>query len=131
MFAMAGHTSREKIIQFKNFINMHPKLLIHVRKNGLSWQDYFDQWLLLGENHSYWDKFASSHNQEKASDINLGKRMEQIDQFINSMNVEKVQKGLKDLNNIISSLDGLLQSYLKSKEKTPSGSFNIFQNFKD
>lgn len=54
---MANQNAQSSIDEFKQFIKRHPKLISEVRKQEKSWQEVYENWVLLGEDDSIWDPY--------------------------------------------------------------------------
>jgi len=121
----------DKIRQFKSFINNHPKLLEYVRKNGYSWQDYYEKWIMLGEEDSYWDTFRDNPIKHSRNTTSSEGVLHQLEYFVTNMDVPKVQKQVSELNKIIETINGLLKRYLESKASKTSSHYDFFQKYKD
>jgi|SRR5690625_3393418 len=128
---MERKQENNQIQEFKNFINNHPKLLEYVRSNGYSWQQYYEKWVLLGEKDPYWDQYRFSNRREFEDNPATEKALKQLGHFVNNINVSKVQKQVNELNNIISTIDGLLKKYLESKGEVPSSPYDFFGKYRD
>ncbi|BCE14284.1 hypothetical protein RSC3_01640 [Bacillus paralicheniformis] len=46
---MANQNAQSSIDEFKQFIKRHPKLISEVRKQEKSWQEVYENWVLLGK----------------------------------------------------------------------------------
>lgn len=123
------------IREFKHFVNQHPKLLREIRKNGRSWQEYYEKWVLLGEDDPYWKSFddetgtktkktdTSKKNHDKKTEI-FSKMWEMTE----NLDMDKVQKQVHQLNGAISSLQDLLGQF-QTKQNSPSEKpFSIFKD---
>ena len=40
--------------QFKEFVNHHPKMVHEVRNGHKTWQQFYEEWYLLGEEDPIW-----------------------------------------------------------------------------
>ena len=109
---------KESIKQFRDFINRHPNLLEQVRREGESWQPYYEKWVLLGEEDPYWEQFKSTNSLspfDKDNDATPKELFNQLTELVDKINVKKVQKQVGELNNIITVVDQLLTKYLESR----------------
>ncbi len=43
--------------QFKEFVNHHPKMVHEVRSGHKTWQQFYEEWYLLGEEDPIWATF--------------------------------------------------------------------------
>ncbi|MDY0396278.1 spore coat protein YlbD [Virgibacillus halophilus] len=124
------------IREFKQFVNQHPKLLREIRKNGRSWQEYYEKWVLLGEEDPFWTSFqgdadpkkdntGGKHNDKDKKTEIFSKMWEMTE----NLDMDKVQKQVHQLNGAISSLQDLLGQFQTKGNKPSSG--QQFGTFKD
>ncbi|MDY0405988.1 YlbD family protein [Virgibacillus sp. 179-BFC.A HS] len=126
--------------EFKAFINRHPKLIAEVRKNGRSWQEYYEKWVLLGEDDSYWEHFKQEEGTKNKSDKKSSKAssdekskdkktefFSQLWKMTEKMDIDKVQEQVHQLNGAISSLQELLGQF-QTKESKPNRPFDMFKD---
>lgn len=60
-----GKTLHPKVKEFKEFVRNHPKIVKEVRNGNANWQDLFEDWYLLGEEDSTWDKYKNEQTKKK------------------------------------------------------------------
>ena len=46
---------RQSVEKFREFVKLHPHLRNEVIQKQTTWQELFEEWYLLGENHPRWD----------------------------------------------------------------------------
>src|SRR5690606_26506434 len=101
------------VMNFKEFINKHPELRKELRKTGRSWQEYYEKWVLLGEDDAYWDQFKSnkenktnhSEAENKEEDKSDQKNFEIINQLLKlgeNLDFNKIQGQVANLSKTIS-----------------------------
>lgn len=127
---MSEQHFKETLQEFKTFINKHPKLLEKVRRNGHSWQEYYEKWVLLGEEDPYWQDFGNSGYDGNKSEQSTNELFNQFTQLVDKVNVPKVQKQIGELNNVITVVDELLTKYLDSRGQTNSSKHH-FNRYRD
>ncbi|OZU90431.1 hypothetical protein CIL03_04600 [Virgibacillus indicus] len=131
---MSGETLDPTVMQFKQFINEHPKLIENIRRSGRSWQEYYEKWALLGEDDPVWDQYKSEdtktekntgHGKEKNSEL-----FGQLIKMTENMDINKVQKQVHQLSSTISTVQELLDQYQETKKPKQGGNrpFNWFQD---
>ncbi|OLO40769.1 hypothetical protein BTR23_04660 [Alkalihalophilus pseudofirmus] len=52
------------IQQFKMFVKQHPLLIHEVRNGNKTWQDFYEEWTLLGEEHPNWEPYRRAANKD-------------------------------------------------------------------
>lgn len=123
------------VLAFKTFINNHPKLITEIRKNGRSWQEYYEKWLLLGEDDSFWDTYKESDVDSESKSESGGKKAELFSQIVkltNQIDFDRVQNQVSQLNETLSTVQELINQYKKSKNPTPKERPNhLFHLFRD
>ncbi|GGA83741.1 YlbD family protein [Ornithinibacillus halotolerans] len=130
---MSENNLHPTVHQFRKFINDHPKLRKEIRKTGRSWQEYYEKWVLLGEEDSYWDKFkeeipttTSNNNEDNKSEL--------FNQFMNYMekvDIDKVQKQVHQLSGTIGTIQELIDQFQGSKKGSKENERHLFSLFKD
>nr|WP_240510148.1 YlbD family protein [Virgibacillus profundi] len=122
------------VMEFKQFINNHPKLLGNIRRSGRSWQEYYEQWALLGEEDPLWDQYktadkTSEKKTESAKENNF-ELLSQLMKLTENMDINKVQKQVHQLSNTITTVQEVLGQYQESKKpKDNAGDpFNWFRD---
>lgn len=129
---MTQQNHKDMIQRFKSFINRHPYLLEKVRREGKSWQSYYEKWVLLGEEDPYWEQFRNVQHSQRQDQSSSRELFEQFSNMIDKVDVPKLQKQVGELSNIIQTIDGLLTNYLRSrKESTRTIPYDHYHRFKD
>ncbi|MGP4065538.1 YlbD family protein [Oceanobacillus sp. M65] len=127
------------VVEFKTFINKHPALIKKIRKSGRSWQEYYEQWALLGEDDPLWDEYKEAETEWKKEEQDEGegsfeKNKELFSNLIKmteNMDLNKVQKQIDSFNNTISVIQELLGQFKQSDTKSEPVGKNGFGWFKD
>ncbi|NAP01153.1 hypothetical protein FRY77_34940 [Halomonas sp. MG34] len=127
------------VVEFKTFINKHPALIKKIRKSGRSWQEYYEQWALLGEDDPLWDEYKEAETEWKKEEQDEGegsfeKNKELFSNLIKmteNMDLNKVQKQSDSFNNTISVIQELLGQFKQSDTKSEPVGKNGFGWFKD
>ncbi|MCL1630965.1 YlbD family protein [Sporolactobacillus sp. CPB3-1] len=107
---MAVSKTNEAIKRFKNFLRSHPEIVDYVHKNGIKWNDVFDNWVIFGENHEIWKKYGvqSVETEEKN---------------------EKKKNVPFSLNKILKAVDTIDTKQWQNRLETISGALNGIQSF--
>ncbi len=109
------------VSEFKQFINQHPKLIKHIRKNGRPWQEMYEKWVLLGEDDPYWESFKSDSedNKEEKKESKKDKNSELFSQLVKmteSMDLDKFQKQMDQFSSSLGTIQELIGQFQKTKE---------------
>ncbi len=127
------------VVEFKTFINKHPALIKKIRKSGRSWQEYYEQWALLGEDDPLWDEYKEAETEWEKEEQDEGegsfeKNKELFSNLIKmteNMDLNKVQKQIDSFNNTISVIQELLGQFKQTDTKSEPVGKNGFGWFKD
>ncbi|ALX47364.1 hypothetical protein AOX59_01365 [Lentibacillus amyloliquefaciens] len=121
--------------EFKAFLQKHPGLVKEVRKSGKGFQTYYEKWALLGENDPLWERYKETGSGATDSKSKEGKKemVERLVQMSENIDLDKLQNQVDNVNNTISTLQGLLGQFQSSQNpsKQPFGNQNLFNAFKD
>ncbi|RDW17946.1 YlbD family protein [Oceanobacillus chungangensis] len=106
------------VLAFKEFINAHPSLIKEVRKSGKSWQEYYEKWVLLGEDDPHWEQYKEepTKENEKKSDEKNFELMSQLMKLTENFDINKVQGQVQQLSNTISTIQEVISQYQQSKK---------------
>lgn len=102
--------------QFKAFVNHHPKMVHEVRNGQKTWQQFYEEWYLLGEQDEMWKVYkadgevisspAQENNDEKAADL-----MGQMLSFLKKLDAEQMQQHLANVTSAIGSVQQVIQQF--------------------
>jgi len=103
--------------EFRAFINKHPKLIANIRKSGDSWQEYYEKWVLLGEEDPMWDQYKEEKDIEvKKSKGNKSELFSQLIALTANMDIDKIQNHVQQLSNTVSTVQEMLGVFQENKE---------------
>jgi len=127
------------VLQFKEFVKNHPKLVQEVRKGKATWQELYEEWYLLGEEDPRWESIGEEEpgvqkekNGEAKSDL-----LSSIMGVMRKMDANQVQYHLNNLSQAIGAIQGLLSQFQGSnqpqqfQQREPQGPANPFSFRKD
>lgn len=103
--------------EFKTFINQHPKLIEDIRKNGKSWQEYYEKWVLLGEDDPIWENYKEAGERTFRSSDKTD-WMNRIMNLTENVDLNKVQEQVSQLSGTVETLQELLSQFKKNEDKT-------------
>ncbi|RDW18446.1 hypothetical protein CWR48_12820 [Oceanobacillus arenosus] len=120
------------VTAFKEFINGHPKLLKEIRKSGKSWQEYYEKWVLLGEDDSHWAQYkeeSSKVKEDKGEEKNF-ELMSQLMKLTENFDINKVQGQVQQFSNTISTIQEVISQYQQTKKPSEpvKDPFNWFRD---
>ncbi|MFC4556993.1 YlbD family protein [Virgibacillus kekensis] len=114
---MSDDKLHPSVREFKAFMNRHPKLVEEVRKSGRSWQEYYEKWVLLGEDDSFWEKYKKQNGNGKSRSKGGGQKelLNQLVKLSESIDLDKVQSQVGNLNSAITTVQELLGQFQSDK----------------
>jgi hypothetical protein len=129
-------TLHPSVQQFKQFVKKHPLLSKEVREGKKTWQDFFEEWTILGEKDEIWEKYRKVSTDKAEEDIeeeleeeeseNNPKQGVQIGDLVSmlkSINLNDIQGHVQNLSGMMATVQGLLQSF-QSNSSNSSGQSN-------
>ena len=107
--------------EFKLFVKKRPELINYVNNGKMTWQKFYEQWYLYGEDEAVWSKYKTSSDKFNLSSF--------ID-TIKKVDMNEVQKGVNSMQKAVELLQGLVtKDNASSKESyTPR---QLFKKFED
>ncbi|MBD1380959.1 YlbD family protein [Metabacillus arenae] len=117
-------TLHPSIVEFKEFVKRHPKLVQEVRGGHKQWQEVYENWVLLGENDSIWKPYVeegSKQTQEEAE--NKAAFLSSMMNAIKNMDANQMNHHIHQVSNTITTFQNLLSQFGIGQGTTPkSGS---------
>lgn len=92
--------------EFKTFVRTKPELVKYVNSGEMTWQKFYEQWSLYGNDEKVWSKYKSEDNsvnkttQESFSFSSLMDSIKNID-------MNSVKKGVNSMQKAVELLQGL------------------------
>lgn len=90
--------------EFKAFVRKRPELIKYVNSGEMTWQKFYEQWSLYGEDEKVWESYKKEEKKEdtKTDSFNIGS----ITDMIKKVDMNSVQKGVNSLQKVIELLQG-------------------------
>ncbi|AOH54166.1 hypothetical protein ABE28_007355 [Peribacillus muralis] len=120
---------RPSVDGFRKFVKEHPYLVNEVRNKQATWQELFEEWYLLGEDHPRWQAEGSMNETvvnakspsppvEKEESTEL---IGTIMSAVKNMDMGQIQQYIVNANQAIGAIQGVLSAFQgnKSGESTP------------
>lgn len=110
------------VVDFKQFMNKHPKLVKEIRKKGESWQEYYEKWVLLGEDDPFWSDYKeeSDKAKEKTENKKQVELLNQLSKLMDYVDFNKVQKQVNQLSETINMVQDLLKNHTDNNNTNPN-----------
>ncbi|WP_117169824.1 YlbD family protein [Paraliobacillus sediminis] len=114
------------IAKFKKFVQDHPGLIREVRNGNYRWQDFYEQWVLLGESDTSWETYLQDATSKKKEEPNKKKKskqdwMKQVSGLMEKVDMNKMEGNIEQLNGAITNIQSLLAQFKdETKQQTPT-----------
>ena len=116
--------------EFKAFVRKRPELIKYVNSGDMTWQKFYEQWSLYGEDENVWKDYKnnnSSSSNAKQESFNLGS----IADMIKKVDMNSVQKGVNSLQKIIELLQGFTTKDVATSSSKAYEPRQLFKKFED
>ncbi|KAA6452982.1 YlbD family protein [Bacillus swezeyi] len=116
---MANQNAQSSIDKFKQFIKRHPKLISEVRKGEKSWQEVYENWVLLGEDDAIWDPYRENEKTREKASGESGKNdfISKMVTAVRRMDANQMNEQIDKMSQSISSLQSLLSQFSGGSQK--------------
>lgn len=107
------------------FVKQRPELIKYVNSGEMTWQKFYEQWSLYGEDEKVWNKYIT-----KEENTNEGFNIGTFTDMIKKVDMNQVQKGVNSLQKVIELLQGLSfkDTNANASSYTPR---QLFKKFED
>lgn len=89
--------------EFKTFVRKKPELARFVNSGEMTWQKFYEQWSLYGEDDNVWSKYSKKNTEEKKEETFS---FSSIADMIKKVDMDSVQKGVNSLQKVVELLQG-------------------------
>lgn len=112
------------VMEFKEFINKYPQIMIQIRKSGKSWQECYDHWVINGEDDPMWKEYTTSHSKPAGQNSEL---LPLLIKYAENIDMNKLQKQIGRFDETVQTIQKLLTNSVQDGEQTQERkSFNWF-----
>jgi len=117
------------IEEFKQFVKKHPKLRAEVRKGTKTWQEFYEEWYLLGEDDDVWKKYQSVNSETDDTDKESKQDfVSKIFSSIKNVNLNDVQQQISNIGSAISTIQQVIQQFQGENQISKQNSQNKGSN---
>ncbi|UOR12946.1 YlbD family protein [Halobacillus amylolyticus] len=111
---MSEKVLHPSVQQFKNFVDANPNVKSQIRKNHNLIQSYYEKWMILGEEDSFWKSLPKAKSQTNS---NKKDWMKQFGDLMQDVNWEDVSKHIDDLDGAIGQIQQLITTVQRENQK--------------
>lgn len=121
--------------EFKSFVRKNPTLIKYVNNNSMTWQKFYEMYDIYGESNDIWNNYLNknttvSNSITKSNTLSSSENaFRELVNTVKGINLEKVQKGINNLQKTIS----LVQELGSNNNNTPKEYERrpIYKHFED
>ncbi|ASB89745.1 uncharacterized protein S101395_03238 [Bacillus sonorensis] len=116
---LANQNAQSSVDEFKRFVKRHPKLISAVRKEEKSWQEVYENWVLLGEDDAIWEPYKEKKGTQEKPSGESGKNdfISKMVTAVRRMDADKMNEQINKMSQSISSLQSLLSQFSGGNQK--------------
>lgn len=123
---------RPSVDGFREFVKVHPYLVNEVRNKQATWQELFEEWYLLGEDHPRWQAEGSLQSsggkvEPVVAPVEKGEQSTEligtVMNAVKNMDISQIQQYISSANQAIGAIQGVLSAFQGNKasgDSTPS-----------
>ncbi len=101
---------------FREFLQKHPRLIKEVREGNRTWNQLYQDWVILGEEHDDWKPFRVSEEEKSNDNPDQSDSLSNLMKTIGQINIQDLQKQISQFSGMMGNVQRVLQQFQK-----PSG----------
>lgn len=91
--------------EFREFVSRYPLVREDVVSGKKTWQNIYEDWVILGENNSIWDKYKES--KKETIDLLSSENLRNIMNYVKKINPDSISKTLNTVQKILQITEGI------------------------
>ena len=91
--------------EFREFVSRYPLVREDVASGKKTWQNIYEDWVILGENNSIWDKYKES--KKETIDLLSSENLRNIMNYVKKINPDSISKTLNTVQKILQITEGI------------------------
>ena len=91
--------------EFRDFVSRYPLVREDVASGKKTWQNIYEDWVILGENNSIWDKYKES--KKETIDLLSSENLRNIMNYVKKINPDSISKTLNTVQKILQITEGI------------------------
>ncbi|SDG93965.1 Putative coat protein [Alteribacillus persepolensis] len=113
--------------EFRTFLYRHPRLIKEVREEKRTWNQLYQDWVILGEEHEEWKPYRVTEEDKKNDNPQSADSLQQLMKMIGQINVNELQQHIAQFSGVMGNVQRMLQHFQKSSgpPKPPQDPFSF------
>lgn len=91
--------------EFRDFVSRYPLVREEVVSGKKTWQTIYEDWVILGENNSIWDKYKET--KKETIDLLSSENLRNIMNYVKKINPDSISKTLNTVQKILQLTQGI------------------------
>lgn len=91
--------------EFRDFVSRYPLVREEVVSGKKTWQAIYEDWVILGENNSIWDKYKET--KKETIDLLSSENLRNIMNYVKKINPDSISKTLNTVQKILQLTQGI------------------------
>lgn len=91
--------------EFREFVSRYPLVREDVTLGKKTWQNIYEDWVILGENNSIWDKYKEG--KKETIDLLSSENLRNIMSYVKKINPDSISKTLNTVQKILQITEGI------------------------
>ena len=91
--------------EFREFVSRYPLVREDVTSGKKTWQNIYEDWVILGENNIVWDKYKES--KKETIDLLSSENLRNIMNYVKKINPDSISKTLNTVQKILQITEGI------------------------
>lgn len=113
-------TLHPTVEEFKQFVKKHPLLIKEVREHRKTWQELYEEWVILGGDDESWEKYkrkqeerSSEKSKTKSSEGNPlnQESLAHLFSMLKGININDIQNHLTQFNSLVANIYSIIQQF--------------------
>ena len=119
--------------EFKTFVRKRPELARYVNNGEMTWQKFYEQWSLYGEDEKVWENYKDtiSVTNENKTNNEDNFSFNSFMNIIKNLDADSVQKGINSMQKVVELLQGLTNKNSSNTSNTSYSPRQLFKKFED
>ncbi len=93
--------------EFRDFVSRFPKVRDEVVSGKKTWQNIYEDWVILGENNSIWDSYKKAEEKKEGIDLLSSENLKNIMGYIKKLNPDSISKTLNTVGKVLQITQGI------------------------
>ncbi|MGY4689697.1 spore coat protein YlbD [Salibacterium sp. K-3] len=119
----------ESVYEFREFLYKHPQLIKEVREGKQTWNQLYQDWVILGEDNEEWEPYRTQERETSGDNKAVsGDTLSTVLNTLGQINITDLQKQLSQFSGVMGNVQQVLQHFQKPAEppKPPRPHYDPF-----